>query len=105
MLRSLFAVLLLAASLRAEEPAEVPPTPVSESSLTLEVLISIAESTSPNLTQAAAEVQAARGRAHQVGLYPNPVANSGAMQLGGRDSQYFVQLSQEIVTKHKLQLS
>jgi len=89
----------------AEEPAAVPPAPEAESGLTLEVLTSIAESTSPNLTQAAAEVQAARGRAHQVGLYPNPVASGGAQQLGGRDSQYFVQLSQEIVTKHKLQLS
>ncbi|MDX1967085.1 MAG: TolC family protein [Planctomycetaceae bacterium] len=91
--------------LSAEEPAVVPPSPEAESGLTLDVLTSIAESTSPNLTQSAAEVQAARGRAHQAGLYPNPVGSGGAMQLGGRDSQYFVQLSQEIVTKHKLQLS
>lgn len=91
----------------AQEPTPVPPAPVSETETgpTLDVLTSIAESTSPTLTQAAAEVQAARGRAHQAGLYPNPVASGGAMQLGGRDSQYFGQLSQEIVTKHKLQLA
>lgn len=89
----------------AEEPAAVPPAPETEPGLTLEVLTSIAETISPNLTQAAAEVQVARGRAHQAGLYPNPVGSGGAMQMGGRDSQYFVQLSQEIVTKHKLQLS
>ncbi len=100
-------LLILFTDLRADEPEEVPPSPEIEvqSSFTLEALTSIAESTSPNLTQAAAEVQASRGRAHQAGLYPNPVANGGALQLGGRDSQYFGQLSQEIVTKHKLQLS
>lgn len=98
-------LLTLGTVVSAEEPAIVPPAPETETGLTLEVLTSIAESTSPNLTQAAAEVQAARGRAHQAGLYPNPVGSGGAMQLGGRDSQYFVQLSQEIVTKHKLQLS
>jgi cobalt-zinc-cadmium efflux system outer membrane protein len=98
-------VLTISTALAADEPAEVPPGPETESSLTLEALTSIAESTSPNLTQAAAEVEAARGRAYQAGLYPNPVVSGGAMQLGGRDSQYFGQLSQEIVTKHKLQLS
>ncbi len=97
----------LSAIVTADEPAAVPPAPVAntETGLTLEILTSIAESTSPTLTQAAAEVQAARGRAHQAGLYPNPVASGGAQQLGGRDSQYFGQLSQEIVTKHKLQLA
>lgn len=97
----------LSAIVTAEEPSAVPPAPVAdtETGLTLEILTSIAESTSPTLTQAAAEVQAARGRAYQAGLYPNPVASGGAQQLGGRDSQYFGQLSQEIVTKHKLQLA
>ncbi len=103
-----FSLLLMhSAGVRADEPAEVPPAPdkVDVQGLSLDVLIAIAESTSPNLTQSAAEVQAARGRAYQAGLYPNPVASGGAQQLGGRDSQYFGQLSQEIVTKHKLQLA
>jgi hypothetical protein len=38
----------------------------------------------------------------QVGLYPDPVAQGGATQLAGADSQYYFGLSQEIVTRHKL---
>jgi outer membrane protein, heavy metal efflux system len=93
----------LAAAVVAQNP-ELPPKPAADTALTLEVLVGIAESSSPNLGQAAAEVESARGRAHQAGLYPNPVASGGAMQLGGRDSQYYGMLSQEIVTKRKLQL-
>lgn len=101
-------VLLCAASrpAAAEDAAatSVPPEPIAESALSLEALVAIAESSSPNLGQAAAEVEMARGRARQAGLYPNPIASGGAMQLGGRDSQYYGQLSQEIVTRRKLQL-
>lgn len=95
----------------ADDDASLPPAPDSGpetatvDGFSLDSLVAIAESSSPNLTQAAADVEAARGRAIQAGLYPNPVASGGAMQLGGRDSQYFAQLSQEIVTKHKLQLA
>jgi cobalt-zinc-cadmium efflux system outer membrane protein len=89
---------LICASLTAAQE------PGSEPSFTLDALVSIAESSSPSLRQAAAEVESAQGKARQARLYPNPVANGGAMQLGGRDSQYFAMLSQEIVTKHKLQL-
>ena len=87
-----------------EPPAAMPPAPIPENAMSLPVLVGIAESNSPNLGEAAAEVEAARGRAHQAGLYPNPVMTGGAMQLGGRDSQYFAMLSQEIVTRGKLQL-
>lgn len=101
-------VLLCAASMTAaaEDAAatSVPPEPIAESALSLDALVAIAESSSPNLGQAAAEVEMARGRARQAGLYPNPIASGGAMQLGGRDSQYYGQLSQEIVTRRKLQL-
>lgn len=101
-------VLLSAASITAaaEDAAatSVPPEPIAESALSLEALVAIAESSSPNLGQAAAEVEMARGRARQAGLYPNPIASGGAMQLGGRDSQYYGQLGQEIVTRRKLQL-
>ena len=72
---------------------------------TLEELVALAESSSPALRLAAAEVESMRGKAYQAGLYPNPVASSGATQLAGRESQYFAALSQEIVTKRKLQLS
>lgn len=71
---------------------------------TLDALVAIAEQGSPNLREAAAEVEASRGRTRQAGLYPNPEVSGGAMQLAGSDSQYFSMLSQEIVTKGKLRL-
>ncbi len=73
--------------------------------ITLEELIMLAESNSPTLRQAAAAVEAARGNAVQVGLYPNPSLIGGANQIVGNQSQYYAALSQEIVTKHKLQLN
>lgn len=86
--------------------ALVPPDPAAAvgSMWTLAELQVWAEENSPDLRRAAAEVEVQRGRAWQAGLYPNPELQGGAMQLGGRDSQYFAMLSQEIVTKHKLQL-
>lgn len=71
---------------------------------TLDSLIHWAESANPRLREAAADIQAARGRAYQAGLYPNPTLTGGGMQIGGRESQYFSQLTQEIVTKQKLGL-
>lgn len=73
--------------------------------ITLEELIMLAESNSPTLRQAAAAVESARGHAVQVGLYPNPSLIGGANQIVGNQSQYYAALSQEIVTKHKLQLN
>lgn len=72
--------------------------------LDLAAAIHIAEINSPNLHEAFQEIEAARGRAKQSGLLTNPEFQSGANQLGGSDSQYFAQLSQEIVTKGKLKL-
>jgi cobalt-zinc-cadmium efflux system outer membrane protein len=97
---------------RAEEET-VPPgpeTPAAEASptapeVTLEELISLAESSNPTLRQAAAAVEVARGHAIQVGLYPNPVLIGGANQIVGNQSQYYSALSQEIITMRKLQLN
>jgi hypothetical protein len=89
------------------EDETVPPQPMpmeTASGTTLVELVALAETSSPNLRQAAAEVEATRGKAYQAGLYPNPVASGGATQLAGRESQYFYGMSQEIVTKHKLHL-
>ncbi|QDT52752.1 Cobalt-zinc-cadmium resistance protein CzcC precursor [Caulifigura coniformis] len=99
---SLFAAPLTcsAAEPNAETLVESQPT-VSH---TLDSLIHWAERSNPRLRESAAGIQAARGKAYQAGLYPNPTLNGGGMQIGGRDSQYFSQLSQEIVTKHKLGL-
>ena len=85
-----------------------PPMAISiedQTKFNLEDLVAIAQGRSPLLAQAAAEIEMARGRTWQAGLYPNPVAKGGAMQLGGSESQYYAQLSQEIVTRNKLQLS
>lgn len=73
--------------------------------LSLESAITLAESTNPVLAKAAADVEIARGKSVQVRLYPNPIAQGGATQLAGNESQYYFGLSQEIVTKHKLQLN
>ena len=90
----------------AAEPLPAPTVATDDAvhGTTLEELIALAEASSPALRQAAAEVESMRGRAYQAGLYPNPVASTGATQLAGRESQYFAGLSQEIVTKQKLKL-
>jgi len=90
---------------RGEEAKTSLPEPVpSTEPLTLSALSRWAEQANPRLREAAAEVYVQRGRALQAGLAPNPSLSGGALQYGGRDSQYFAQLSQEIVTKHKLGL-
>lgn len=93
-------------SLRAEDEP-VPPSPDVRTNLgaTLEELVALAESSSPALRQAAADVETARGVAIQAGLYPNPLLIGGANQIAGNQSQYYSALSQEIVTKNKLGLS
>ncbi|OAI54246.1 hypothetical protein AYO47_00605 [Planctomyces sp. SCGC AG-212-M04] len=106
----LMAVLLLstAGMGHAAEPAE----PVTEQAgdaslapgLTLSQLSARAQACNPRLREALAEINVFRGRAHQALLYPNPTLSGGTMQLGGRDSQYYGQVSQELVTKHKLNL-
>lgn len=91
---------------RAEDqPVPPSPDPIHGLGMTLEELIALAESNSPVLRSAAADVEAARGNALQVGLYPNPVVIGGGNQIVGNQSQYYSALSQEIVTKHKLQLN
>lgn len=101
---------LCSVSATADEPmAAAPEAPVEEAQdpltgSTLSQLTSRAESCNPRLREAFAEVNIFRGRAHQALLYPNPTLSGGAMQLGGRDSQYYGQVSQEIVTRHKLNL-
>jgi cobalt-zinc-cadmium efflux system outer membrane protein len=92
-----------------EETVRPDPQPAVETpvnlGITLEELVAIAESSSPTLRMAVADVEAARGKALQVGLYPNPLLIGGANQIVGNQSQYYAALSQEIVTKHKLQLN
>ncbi len=72
---------------------------------TLQDFITLAESSSPALRKALADIDVSRGKALQAGLYPNPLVSGGSPQWGGSESQYYGQLSQEIVTKGKLRLN
>jgi cobalt-zinc-cadmium efflux system outer membrane protein len=72
--------------------------------LTLEMLTSLADTHHPRLTTAYQGVQAARGRAWQAGLYPNPVVSAASPQIDGNESQYNGFVEQEIVTAKKLKL-
>jgi cobalt-zinc-cadmium efflux system outer membrane protein len=62
----------------------------------------------PTLTQAEANVEAARGRAVQAGLYPNPIAGYEADRIGAAGTAGELQgafIDQTIVTAGKLRLS
>jgi len=75
--------------------------------LTLESLESSALASNPSIARAAAMVGAARGRALQVGLRPNPEVGFDLQQLGsnGQAEQYGVSIGQELVRREKLQLN
>lgn len=59
---------------------------------------------SPNLREAASAAQAARARAYQAGLYPNPVLYTASPQWTARISQYNIFVGQDFITKGKLRL-
>lgn len=87
----------------------LPPKPGPSEPLTLDALTQLALTSHPRLAQAGFSVEAARGRAIQAGLYPNPVLSVTGDELGdvqgpgGIWSAPYV--SQEIVTGGKLTLS
>lgn len=60
------------AALQLAPPATVQPAAPAQAPLTLEALERMALERNPTLRQAAAAVDAARGRAEQAGLWPNP---------------------------------
>ena len=107
---AIVAAMVFVPALSTGQPPQLENLPLTETALAqLEVwglpeLQAWAEENSPDLRRAAAEVEVQRGRAWQAGLYPNPELQGGSNQLGGRESQYFAMLSQEIVTHHKLKL-
>lgn len=70
----------------------------------LQTLEQIAQQNNPKLQQFYAEVWAARGKALQTSLYPNPSLEAGANQLGGVAGQHIALLSQEIVYGPKRRL-
>lgn len=88
-------------------PPEVPPALDAANSrrFNLEQLEALAEANSPTLRRDLARVDAARGRALQAGLYPNPNFDPGNPQLfGGRNTTAAFGFSQRIITNGKLRL-
>ena len=80
---------------------------VESHSLTLQSLEAQALRSNPSIDRAAALVHAARGRALQVGLRPNPDFGFDFQQLGsdGLAEQYGAVIGQEFVRREKLELS
>jgi cobalt-zinc-cadmium efflux system outer membrane protein len=86
---------------RAEEP------PAAPRPMTLDDLRQIAVQNNPTLVQAAARVEAARGRAIQSGLYPNPTVAYDAQDIGARGTagQHGAFVEQLVITGGKLNLN
>lgn len=90
------------------KPAEVSAGPHENSvPLTLSTMQQMAVDNSPVIQQAAADVEQARGRAVQAGLYPNPTLGYqgdtiGTARTAGYNGVFF---SQEFVTADKLTLA
>lgn len=84
-----------------------PAESVGAAGMTLAEVEQMAIGSNPSLAQAAARVEAARGRQVQVGLYPNPVAGYIGSEIGneGRAGQQGGFVNQEIVTAGKLRLN
>jgi len=93
---------------QAEMP--VPPEPIGGGSqprgegMTLEEVTSIALANSPVIMEARNLAIAARGRALQASLYPNPTMGHASPQLAGNQSQYNAYVIQDLVTKNKIGL-
>ncbi len=76
---------------------------------TLEEFVALAERSHPRMLAARAAVEAARGKAVQARLYPNPQVFGGSPQatpagVVGSSTQYFTGGQQEVVTGGKLRL-
>jgi len=90
------------AELLVELPADAVHGP---SPKTLPEFVDLAMRSHPKLRQALAAVEAARGKAVQARLYPNPVIAGFTPQAAGEDSQWSGTVAQDIVTAGKLRLS
>lgn len=64
----------------------------------------IALANSPVIMEARNLAIAARGRALQASLYPNPTMGHASPQLAGNQSQYNAYVIQDLVTKNKIGL-
>ena len=99
---------LCSSSLNAQTKVQ-PPAPAGQpSAYSLQDLINLSLSQNPALQQAGLNIQAAQGKAHQAGLYPNPTASFSADELGDKTGPAGIltpQISQEIVLGGKLRLN
>jgi len=71
---------------------------------TLEEFVALAERSHPRMLAARAAVEAARGKAVQARLYPNPVIAGFSPQIAGPSSQWSGTVAQDLVTGGKLRL-
>jgi cobalt-zinc-cadmium efflux system outer membrane protein len=86
-------------------PSEVVPAAViPQGPQTLDDCIAVALQNHPKITTARAAIDAARGKALQAGLYPNPTMGQFSPQVAGPESQWAGFASQDIVTGGKLRL-
>jgi cobalt-zinc-cadmium efflux system outer membrane protein len=84
-----------------------PPGPSAVDRLDLPTLWGLAVANNPALREAAADIEAARGRLIQAGLYPNPRLIYNQDTIGSRLSpqgNFTIQANQEIVTAGKRRL-
>jgi len=72
---------------------------------TLDQFVALAMQSHPKLRAAQAAIEAARGKAVQARLYPNPVLAGFTPQAAGPDSQWSGTVAQDIVTGGKLRLA
>ncbi|MFM8892758.1 MAG: TolC family protein, partial [Planctomycetia bacterium] len=72
---------------------------------TLDEFVAFALENHPKLKRALAAVEAARGKAVQARLYPNPVVAGFSPQIAGDESQWSGTVAQDLVTGGKLRLS
>ncbi len=92
----------LPAEVAVDLPADVAHGP---SPKTLPEFVDLAMRSHPKLRQALAAVEAARGKAVQARLYPNPMIAGFTPQAAGLDSQWSGTVAQDIVTAGKLRLA
>ncbi|TXT23482.1 MAG: putative divalent cation resistant determinant protein C [Planctomycetota bacterium] len=80
-----------------------------DNGITLDALVSLGLEQNPRLAKVSFAVEAARGRAHQAGLYPNPLVALTWDELGDKTGPSGVNtlplVTQEIVMGRKLKLS
>ena len=88
-----------------EQPTAAVQSSPNFSPATLTEFVALAERSHPKIRSALASVEAARGKAVQARLYPNPMLAAGSPQIAGDQSQWNTFASQDIVTAGKLRLS